>query len=163
LKRARIAGGGSGAGLPIHERLSKLVRAIEVMSSDRGIMFDLECDESLRFDGEKEDFDEVLGNLIDNAGKWAESRVSVTAERLTDPTNRAMMKICVEDDGAGVPESELETLFERGRRLDERVPGTGLGLAIVRDIVEMYGGNASLEISEYGGLAAVLRLPAKEA
>lgn len=163
LKRARIAGGGSGAGLPIHERLSKLVRAIEVMTSDRGIMFSLDCDESLRFDGEKEDFDEVLGNLIDNAGKWAESRVSVTAERVIEPNQRSMMKICVEDDGTGVPESELDTLFERGKRLDELVPGTGLGLAIVRDIVEMYGGQAVLETSEYGGLAAILRLPAKDA
>lgn len=164
LKRARIAGGGSGPGLPISERLEKLVHAVEVMTRAKGVLFDLSCDEKLRFDGEKEDFDEVLGNLIDNAGKWAESRVMVTATAIEseDENARSLMEILVEDDGPGVPDSDLDTLFERGRRLDERVPGTGLGLAIVRDIVEMYGGQARLERSELGGLAAVLRLPAKE-
>lgn len=71
------------------------------------------------------------------------------------------MEISVEDDGPGVEEAELEALFERGKRLDERVPGTGLGLAIVRDIVEMYGGNAQLELTPTGGLRAVVRLPSK--
>ena len=133
------------------------------MTRSKGILFDLSCDEALRFDGEKEDFDEVLGNLIDNAGKWAESRVMVTATALeSEGENRSLMEILVEDDGPGVPDSDLDALFERGRRLDERVPGTGLGLAIVRDIVEMYGGQARLERSELGGLAAILRLPAKE-
>lgn len=162
LKRARIAGGGSGPGLPISERLEKLVHAVEVMTRSKGIMYDLSCDDVLRFDGEKEDFDEVLGNLIDNAGKWAESRVMVTATPIESDNPRAFMEILVEDDGPGVPDSDLDTLFERGRRLDERVPGTGLGLAIVRDIVEMYGGKARLERSELGGLCAVLCLPAKD-
>ncbi len=164
LKRARIAGGGSGPGLPISERLEKLVHAVEVMTRSKGVLFDLSCDEGLRFDGEKEDFDEVLGNLIDNAGKWAEGRVMVTAVALDNDNenSRSLMEILVEDDGPGVPDSDLDTLFERGRRLDEHVPGTGLGLAIVRDIVEMYGGQARLERSELGGLAAILRLPSKE-
>jgi len=162
LKRARIAGGGSGPGLPIAERLQKLVHAVEVMTRSKGVLFDLSCDEALRFDGEKEDFDEVLGNLIDNAGKWAEGRVMVTATAIESDGPRPLMEILVEDDGPGVPEKDLDRLFERGRRLDERVPGTGLGLAIVRDIVEMYGGKARLEKSELGGLAAYLRLPAKD-
>ncbi|MFC3053603.1 ATP-binding protein [Kordiimonas pumila] len=162
LKRARIAGGGSGKGLPIAERLQKLVRAVEIMTRDKGITYDLTCPKNLKFDGEKQDFDEVLGNLIDNAGKWAKAHVVVKAISVED-NRRAFLEIRVEDDGPGVPVGELETLFERGRRLDERVPGTGLGLSIVRDIVEMYGGSAHLDRSALGGLTAIIRLPAKVA
>ncbi len=161
LKRARIAGGGSGAGLPIKERLEKLIKAVGIMTRDKGVMYDLECQEDLRFDGEKQDFDEVLGNLIDNAGKWSESRVLVSVTRVEDSPRRPFMDLVVEDDGPGVPDEEIHTLFERGKRLDEHVPGTGLGLAIVRDIAELYGGQARLEHSEMGGLKAVLRLPCK--
>jgi len=161
LKRARIAGGGSGAGLPIKERLEKIIRAVSVSTQDRGIAYRLECTNALRFEGEKQDFDEVLGNLVDNAGKWARTGVHITARMLPDSPRRPMMEIRVSDDGLGVPDDQLEVLFERGKRLDERVPGTGLGLAIVRDIVEMYGGTARLEHAQPTGLSAVLILPAK--
>jgi len=161
LKRARIAGGGSGAGLPIKERLEKIIKAVAVSTREKNIHYELECPEDCRFDGEKEDFDEVLGNLIDNAGKWASTQVTIKAERLIEASHRPFMEIRVSDDGPGVPEEDINTLFERGKRLDERVPGTGLGLAIVRDIVEMYGGQARLEQAPLGGLRAVLRLPAK--
>ncbi len=161
LKRARIAGGGSGAGLPIKERLEKLVNAVGVMTREKGILYDLECPDDLRFDGEKQDFDEILGNLIDNAGKWATSRVSVSVNRVKDSPRRPFMELQVEDDGPGVPDDQIDTLFERGKRLDEHVPGTGLGLAIVRDIAELYGGQASLAHSEMGGLLAILKLPCK--
>jgi len=160
LKRARIAGGGSGKGLPISERLEKLVKAVEIMTRDKGIKYNLKCLKNLRFDGEKQDFDEILGNLIDNAGKWAKNQVQVQAIAVEDG-RRAFLEIIVDDDGPGVPDEDLDALFERGRRLDEHVPGTGLGLAIVRDIVEMYGGSARLERSKLGGLSAILRLPAK--
>jgi len=161
LKRARIAGGGSGKGLPIKERLEKIIKAVAVTTHDKGVHYDLSCPADCRFDGEKEDFDEVLGNLIDNAGKWATSSVMVEAVRLKDNPRRPFMEIRVSDDGPGVPVGEINTLFERGKRLDERVPGTGLGLAIVRDIVEMYGGQARLAHAPSGGLMAILRLPAK--
>nr|WP_281500765.1 ATP-binding protein [Kordiimonas marina] len=113
------------------------------------------------FDGEREDFDEILGNVVDNAGKWAVSHVTISARKLEDSPRRQFLEIRVEDDGPGVPEDQREVLFERGRRLDERVPGTGLGLAIVRDIVEMYGGSAYMDAASLGGLAVVVRLPAK--
>ena len=161
LKRARIAGGGSGAGLLIKERLEKIIKAVAVTTRDKGIDYQLNCAENLRFDGEKEDFDEVLGNLIDNAGKWAGSKVTITATKIPENPRRSFMEICVEDDGPGVGGEDIDTLFERGRRLDERMPGTGLGLAIVRDIVEMYGGQARLESANPHGLKAILRLPAK--
>jgi len=161
LKRARVAGGGSGAGLAIKDRLEKLIKAVAVTTQEKGIDYQLNCEESIRFDGEKEDFDEVLGNLIDNAGKWAESKVSITAAKIAKSPRRSFMEIRVEDDGPGVGDEDIDTLFERGRRLDERVPGTGLGLAIVRDIVEMYGGQARLESVQPHGLRAVLKLPSK--
>ena len=161
LKRARIAGGGSGAGLPIKERLEKLINAVSVMTRDKGVLYDLDCPDDLRFDGEKEDFDEIIGNLIDNAGKWATGRVMVSVEWLADSPRRPFMEVHVEDDGPGVPDEQIDTLFERGKRLDEHVPGTGLGLAIVRDIAELYGGQARLAHSEMGGLQATLKLPCK--
>jgi signal transduction histidine kinase len=161
LKRARIAGGGSGKGLPINERLEKIIKAVSVSTQDKGIVYNLDCSDNLRFDGEKQDFDEVLGNLIDNAGKWAHAEVSVSAKKIPDSPRRPMMEIQVSDDGPGVPADDIDTLFERGKRLDEHVPGTGLGLAIVRDIVELYGGDARLAHAPSGGLLAILRLPSK--
>ncbi|MCJ9429510.1 ATP-binding protein [Kordiimonas marina] len=161
LKRARIAGGGSGPGLAVKERLEKLARAISRLNQDKGLSIELECPDGLMFDGEREDFDEILGNVVDNAGKWAVSHVTISARKLEDSPRRQFLEIRVEDDGPGVPEDQREVLFERGRRLDERVPGTGLGLAIVRDIVEMYGGSAYMDAASLGGLAVVVRLPAK--
>ncbi|WP_417451813.1 ATP-binding protein [Kordiimonas sp.] len=161
LKRARIAGGGTGPGLPIRERVEKIGRAIERLNRDKALEVTVVCDDALKFDGEKEDFDEILGNIVDNAGKWASSKVMISATRAEEGLRRAYMDIRVEDDGPGVPAKERETLFERGKRLDEHVPGTGLGLAIVRDIVELYGGHAYLEEARMGGLAVVMRLPAK--
>ncbi len=161
LKRARIAGGGSGQGLPVQDRAEKIARAIERLNQDKGLTVDVTIEADLKFDGEKEDFDEVVGNIVDNAGKWAKGHITVKAHKLPTEQRRAYMLFRVEDDGPGVDEAEMEALFERGRRLDEHVPGTGLGLAIVRDIVELYGGSASLEKASLGGLAVVLKLPAK--
>lgn len=162
LKRARIAGGGTGNGLPVKDRLSKLARAATLAQVDKDLIIDIECNEAFLFDGEKEDFDELLGNLIDNAAKWAKKRVDIQVEYQEQGLRRPMIEILVGDDGDGVPEDQRAQLFERGRRLDEHVPGTGLGLAIVQDIAEMYGGSVQLETAKLGGLAACLRLPAKQ-
>lgn len=161
LKRARIAGGGTGAGLPVRERIQKLLNAVQVIAGDKHIETDLHCADDLHFDGEKEDFDELLGNVIDNAAKWASSKVSLAVTRLEEGLRRPMIEIKVEDDGPGVPEQERSALFNRGTRLDEQVPGTGLGLAIVRDIADMYGGNVELSTADLGGLAVTIMLPAK--
>ncbi len=161
LKRARIAGGGSGAGVAVRERLDKLIKAVSKMPDMQSITFDVQCPKELMFDGEKEDLDEILGNLLENAGKWSHGRICLTVHRVKDIVRRPMLEISVEDDGPGVPEDQLQKLFERGKRLDERVPGTGLGLAIVRDIVDMYGGDSWLEKSSLGGLSAIIRVPSK--
>jgi signal transduction histidine kinase len=97
----------------------------------------------------------MLGNLIDNACKWARSRVKITAECAGE-----RLVIFVDDDGDGIPETLLQDVLKRGRRLDEKVPGSGLGLDIVRDIAELYRGSLQLEQSELGGVGARLDLPA---
>jgi signal transduction histidine kinase len=107
---------------------------------------------------ERQDLDEMLGNLIENAAKYGGGRVFVTVALTPD-----CVEIEVEDDGEGIPEEERGTIFDRGARLDTGKPGTGLGLAIVRDVAQIYGGSVHLEASEdLGGLLARLRLPLAE-
>jgi signal transduction histidine kinase len=108
----------------------------------------------LRLPWEREEVLEVLGNLLDNACKWATSRVSLTIGQ--EP---AGLLITIDDDGPGIPETEREHLFIRGARLDERMPGHGLGLAIVRDTVEAWHGRLEFQHSPLGGLRVLLRLP----
>jgi signal transduction histidine kinase len=104
---------------------------------------------------ERQDLDEMLGNLIENAAKYGGGRVFVTVT-----TTPECVEIEVEDDGRGIPEAERVSIFDRGARLDTEKPGTGLGLAIVRDVAQIYGGSVRLEESEdLGGLLARLRLP----
>ena len=112
---------------------------------------------------ERQDLDEMLGNLIENAAKYGGGSVFVTV-RSEGRADRAFVECLIEDDGPGIPESERTRIFDRGARLDTGKPGTGLGLAIVRDVAEIYGGAVSLEESEdLGGLLVRLRLPAAPA
>jgi signal transduction histidine kinase len=106
---------------------------------------------------ERQDLDEILGNLIDNAAKYGGGSVFVTV----DPDRAAeFASIWIEDDGAGIPAADRAKLFTRGARLDTEKPGTGLGLAIVRDVAEIYGGKVELgESEDLGGLLVKLRLP----
>ncbi len=107
---------------------------------------------------ERQDLDEILGNLIENAAKYGGGSVFVTID--ADPADPRHCLILIEDDGAGIPASERDAIFERGARLDTEKPGTGLGLAIVRDVAEIYGGSVDLQESEdLGGLLVELRLP----
>ncbi|WP_168846564.1 ATP-binding protein [Sphingomonas sp. S2M10] len=105
---------------------------------------------------ERQDLDEILGNLVENAAKYGGGSVFVTAR-----LDSGFVEILVEDDGMGIPEADRIRIFDRGVRLDTGKPGTGLGMAIVRDVAEIYGGTVSLEESEdLGGLLVRLRLPA---
>lgn len=117
--------------------------------------FDMDGPRDLSVHVERQDLDEMLGNLIENAAKYGGGSVFVTIARAGD-----FVEMQVEDDGPGIPEEERQRIFDRGVRLDTGKPGTGLGLAIVRDVAEIYGGSVSLEESEdLGGLLARLRLP----
>lgn len=119
------------------------------------IDIDAQCDDALFFRGERQDLEEMLGNLLDNACKWAHARVQLRAQRAE---NR--ITLIIEDDGPGLTLSQRQQVGERGERLDERVPGSGLGLAIVRDIAKLYGGDFGLDASAMGGVMARLELPA---
>jgi signal transduction histidine kinase len=109
---------------------------------------------ALVFAGDGHDLEEMLGNLLDNACKWARSTVTVSARAA-----RGRLRIAVEDDGPGLPQKQRKAALQRGGRLDQSVPGSGLGLAIVQDLAALYGGKLSLAKSKSGGLAARLDLP----
>ena len=112
----------------------------------------------LFFAGEAQDLQEMLGNLLDNACKWAQSAVQLQAHAQGGPSAR--MEVWIEDDGPGIGAAQCAQAVERGVRLDETVPGTGLGLAIVQDLAALYGGRLELGPADLGGLRAVLTLPA---
>ena len=122
------------------------------------VRLDMAGNKTLAARVERQDLDEMLGNLIENAAKYGGGSVFVTVEELAN-----FVEMLVEDDGKGIPEIERERIFDRGARLDTGKPGTGLGLAIVRDVAEIYDGSVTLEESEdLGGLLVRLRLPKAE-
>ena len=136
--------------------LDDLARVLERIHEARGIEIDVNCPSELFFRGDRQDLEEMSGNLIDNACKWAKSRVVVTAS----PAGSAKWQLKIEDDGPGLAPENRERVLERGEKLDESVPGSGLGLAIVEDIAKLYGGSFDLGMSRLGGLEARLSLPA---
>ncbi len=155
LARARAIGrrGSSQARTEIWPSLQAVERAVSRMH--RHVTIDVAGDKALAARVERQDLDEILGNLVENAAKYGGSRVFVTVGTVGD-----QVELLIEDDGRGIPETLRGQLFMRGVRLDTSKPGTGLGLAIVRDVVELYGGSVALEESEdLGGLQVRLRLP----
>jgi signal transduction histidine kinase len=157
LSQVRVAGtaGVLGARADVQAVVKDLVYYMERLYQQRGIEISHTLPVDCWFRGEAQDLEEMLGNLIDNACKWANNRVNITAE-CTDER----LVIVVEDDGAGIPETHLKEVIKRGRRLDEKVPGSGLGLDIVRDIAQLYRGTLHLDQSWLGGVSARLDLPA---
>ncbi|MCW2246195.1 signal transduction histidine kinase [Azospirillum fermentarium] len=160
LARARAAGSAAvpGARTDAASLAHGIGRAIGGLARSRGVSVTVDAGPAAVFRGDREDLAEMLGNLMENAAKWAASQVRVTlAPTGSGPTRR--LRVRVEDDGPGLPPERREAVFTRGVRLDEDMPGSGLGLTIVRDLAACYGGTVVLEDSELGGLAAVLDLP----
>ncbi len=157
LARARAAGAVNAIGnrAPVAPVLSDLSRVLTRIHAARHIAIDVDCPPELAFRGEKQDLEEMCGNLIDNACKWAKSWVKVSVRAGAGAT----VEIHIGDDGPGLSPEERAKVGERGERLDESVPGSGLGLAIVRDIARLYGGAMSLGESPLGGLEVLLILP----
>lgn len=157
LKRARLAGAaGSRERLNLAQELRALADVLRQLYRERALSIEVEIDANLRFAADREDMQELFGNLLDNACKWARSRVRVRAA----PT-AAGVRLCIEDDGPGRDPEELERLNRRGVRIDEdSVPGHGLGLAIAQDVLEHYGGELRLGRSaELGGFKVDVELP----
>jgi signal transduction histidine kinase len=163
LERARLAARVAVVGTVTEVRpvVSALVRMMEKIHHDRGISIMLDAPEDARFRGEKQDLEEMVGNLVDNACKWAQSRVALETfvERPEVYSERRIVRIVVDDDGPGLSPQQREQVGQRGRRLDEAKPGTGLGLSIVLELANLYGGDLTLGTAPIGGLRAELVLP----
>jgi signal transduction histidine kinase len=162
LERARMAARVTVVGtitevLPV---LQAIVRTMEKAHPEKAVAFKMDAPADARFRGEQQDLEEMVGNLVDNACKWAQSRVAieVTLERIGP--DRRVIRILVDDDGRGLTPAEREQVARRGRRLDETKPGSGLGLSIVVELAGLYGGGLTLGAAPLGGLRAELVLPA---
>ncbi len=159
LDRARVAARSSVIGdvTDVDQVLQGLKRALDRIHEERGLSLEVEAAPGLKFQGERQDFEEMVGNLLDNACKWANSQVKATARVAVE--NKRFLVI-IDDDGPGLTEEQRKRAVKRGQRLDESKPGSGLGLSIVADLAHLYKGRFELEPSPEGGLRAKLELPA---
>ncbi|MDR3461486.1 MAG: HAMP domain-containing sensor histidine kinase [Beijerinckiaceae bacterium] len=163
LDRARAAVSASkiGSATEVVPVVDGLVRTFDKIYGERGLTFAAEGGAGIKFLGEKQDLEEMIGNLIDNAGKWARGTVSIsTSPEAQSDSGRAYFTVTIDDDGPGLDPSHHAAAIKRGQRLDESKPGSGLGLSIVDDLARIYGGAFTLEGNPAAGLRAKLRLPA---
>ncbi|GLK81430.1 ATP-binding protein [Methylopila turkensis] len=165
LERARLSAGVAFAGetTPVQPAVEALARTMAKIHRDRDLAIDVAVsDEGLRFRGERQDFEEMVGNLVDNACKWASARVAISVAPLAPAAagGRSALRVVVDDDGPGLTEAQRAEVLARGKRLDESKPGSGLGLAIVADLARVYGGGFALSEAPEGGLRCDLTLPA---
>jgi signal transduction histidine kinase len=156
LAQARAAAPGSVPSAPclLLPSVQGLTRTLLRIYADRGVAIDVDVSPDHSVRGQREDLEEMLGNLLDNACKWAKSRVKIQSTK-----EDGAVLITVDDDGPGLPASMRDLVLQRGTRADETAPGSGLGLAIVRDLAELYNGSITLTDSPLAGLRATLRLP----
>ena len=156
LAQARAAGSGDvpGARSPVLPAVEGLTRTMLRIYAGRGLAIEVDVPAEHSMRGQREDLEEMLGNLLDNACKWAKSKVKIQSLQ-----EDGIVVLTVDDNGPGLAPSMRDRVLQRGVRADEAAPGSGLGLAIVRDLAELYQGGISLEDSPLGGLRARLRLP----
>jgi signal transduction histidine kinase len=163
LERARLAARSNVLGtlVDIPPVVTALARTMEKLYRTRDIAIDVALPKDARFRGEQQDLEEMIGNLVDNSCKWAQSRVAieVLAEEPVAADGKSRVRIIVDDDGPGLSPAEREQVALRGKRLDETKPGSGLGLSIVVELAGLYGGVLTLGTAPIGGLRAELALP----
>ncbi len=166
LERARLAARATAVGTvtDVQPVVIALARTMEKIHHARQVAIDVDIPETaaLRFRGERQDLEEMVGNLVDNACKWARSRcaVEVAPDAGGSAAIRDKFRIVVDDDGPGLSPAERQQVAQRGQRLDETKPGSGLGLSIVTELASLYGGSLTLTKAPIGGLRAELVLPA---
>ncbi|WP_200372057.1 sensor histidine kinase [Rhodovibrio salinarum] len=159
LARARVAATVDvpGSRADAQAALQRLARTMSKLYAAKQLSVEADGHTVPAFRGDRQDLEEMLGNLVDNACKWAHAQVRLSAR---PAATEGWLVIAVDDDGPGLPEDQRMAVFDRGRRLDTRVDGSGLGLAIVVELAELYGGTVALGDSDLGGLCATLTLPA---
>jgi len=158
LSRARVAAHAQSHHLltPVKPIIESTLRVMYKVHAERNMRFEFKESPEAFFKGESQDLQEMVGNLVDNAGKWAKQNIQIS---LYSDTNN--IHVVVEDDGPGIEPNKRVEVMRRGVRMDEHTPGTGLGLAIVKELCELYDGQFILEQSPLGGLKASLRLPGR--
>jgi signal transduction histidine kinase len=166
LERARLAARVATIGTisEVTPVITGLARTMPKIHRERPLSIETRIIDEVKFNGERQDFEEMVGNLVDNACKWANSRVELEvfakpADRVGD---RAFFHVVIDDDGPGLAPELQKQIPERGRKLDESKPGSGLGLSIVMELAALYGGKLSLTTAPIGGLRAELVLPLAE-
>jgi signal transduction histidine kinase len=152
--RAAASSAAPGTRSAVLESAEGLARTLQRLHAPRGLALNVKIPNEHHVRVQREDLDEMLGNLLDNACKWAKSRVTVSSS-----AHQNAITITVDDDGPGLAPGMREAVLQRGVRADEAAPGSGFGLAIVRDLAEIYGGSISLDRSSDGGVRASLVLP----
>ncbi|WP_439273801.1 ATP-binding protein [Pseudochrobactrum sp. HB0163] len=161
LQRARIAAQRDSVVFraPVTPVLVRMIRVTEKLNPHMKISFSNLLPEAV-FAGEKEDLEEIAGNIMENAGKWGKTHIHITLHK--SELMPAAFDMIIEDDGPGLPPEQIAEALKRGKRIDESKPGTGLGLAIVQDTVREYGGQLALAKGKLGGLAVKITLPLVE-
>ena len=163
LDRARAAARATALGhvCDVEPVVSSFTRTFEKINHERKIAYSSSIDPNLKFRGEQQDLEEMVGNLADNAGKWARSQVVISSgESSQDHAANPRFTLLIDDDGPGLSPEERSEVIRRGRKLDETKAGSGLGLSIVVDLAGLYGGHLTLDEAPLGGLRARLELPA---
>ncbi|GAB3735341.1 ATP-binding protein [Luteimonas pelagia] len=161
---ARAASGGHALfapPVPLQMHAEEIVRGLEKVYATKGVLCEFDLDEDARFHGEVGDLQELLGNLLENAFKWARGRVLLTVRAgANEPGRRPGLWLAVDDDGPGIPAEQVDRVLQRGVRGDERVQGHGIGLAIVQDIVRSYRGTLEVHRApELGGARFEVEIP----
>jgi signal transduction histidine kinase len=154
--RAAASAATSTARASLNESVDGLIRTLTRIHADRSLNFRADIPDATAVQVQRPDLDEMLGNLLDNAAKWARGHVAISAT-----TSDSRVVVVIDDDGPGIPEAKRTEVLKRGVRADETAPGFGFGLAIVRDLAEVYGGAIRLDRSPLGGTRAALTLPVR--
>jgi two-component system sensor histidine kinase PhoQ len=162
-KPATLVGDRLGiAPIAIEDELERMVDGLLKVYSDKAPVINVSVTDDARFRGDRGDFMELAGNLLDNACKWCRGRIDVNVAPVTADPGQAGIVMTVADDGDGIPDEAREMLLERGMRLDETAPGHGIGLAVVKDIAASYGGDVRIDRAALGGAELTVRLYAAD-
>jgi len=159
LHRAAAAGRTAlSAPLPVAPVARKIITALEKVYAAKSLQMETAIAPDAMFRGDEGDLLEILGNIADNAFKWAHSRIRVEIQNQPEGQPGLRLILRIEDDGPGIPDDQIQLVRARGARADTTTPGHGLGLAVVQEIVELYRGKLVISRSSFGGAAVEVRL-----